>query len=171
MKQLLKTPIFEVIERDDAYAGFKPVSVVSPDWVTIVVEKDGKFLRETQFRFGLQRTCEEFPCGMTEPGETPEEAAARELAEETGIVVDRRDLVFIGSCAANPAFMTNRMHYFYVDLSTVGFSEQEKKLDEHEKLTTYWQDKSVAVKSIGDDQYASVFAVACIGLLREKNII
>lgn len=168
---LAHTKIFDVVEGPEVEAGFRPVKVLAPDWVTIVAEKDGKFLRETQFRFGLQRTCEEFPCGMAEPGETPEEAAARELTEETGIVVDQHDLVFIGSCAANPAFMTNRMHYFYVDLSTVGFSEQEKKLDEHEKLTTYWQDKSVAVKSIGDDQYASVFAVACVGLLREKNII
>jgi len=171
MKQLLKTPIFEVIERDEEAPGFRPVSVISPDWVTIVVERDGMFLRERQFRFGTQSVCEEFPCGMAESGETPVEAARRELAEETGIEVSADSLEYVGSCSANPAFMTNRMHYFYVNLGKANYRSSERRLDEHEKIEKFWQDKRETALSIAGDQHVSVFALACIAKLSEKGVL
>lgn len=171
MKQLLKTPIFEVIERDEAAPGFRPVSVVSPDWVTVVVEKDGKFLRERQFRFGIQAECEEFPCGMVEPGENPLDAAQRELREETGFDVSADSLEYAGSCSANPAFMTNRMHYFYVDLGKANYRKSGQELDEHEKIDVFWQDKAETLASIESDQHVSALGLACVRRLEEKGVL
>ncbi|ONH21823.1 hypothetical protein BL253_37730 [Pseudofrankia asymbiotica] len=44
--------------------------------------------------FNRQRACWELPGGMIDPGETPRQAAIRELHEETGYQVD--DLAFAG---------------------------------------------------------------------------
>ena len=56
-----------------------------PDWVNVIaITKDGKFIMERQYRHGMQVISTEIPCGVMEKGETPLEAAKRELLEETG---------------------------------------------------------------------------------------
>ena len=56
-----------------------------PDWVNVIaITKDGQVVLERQYRHGLGKTCYELPCGVIEAGETPLEAAKRELLEETG---------------------------------------------------------------------------------------
>lgn len=56
-----------------------------PDWVNVIaVTEDGNFVMERQYRHGLGKTCYEIPAGVMEEGETPEQAARRELSEETG---------------------------------------------------------------------------------------
>ena len=41
---------------------------------------------QRQFRAPLDKVCIEIPAGLIDKGETPEEAAVRELREETGYV-------------------------------------------------------------------------------------
>lgn len=56
-----------------------------PDWVNVIALTDnGEFVMERQYRHGLGKTCYEIPAGVIETGETPLEAAKRELMEETG---------------------------------------------------------------------------------------
>lgn len=56
-----------------------------PDWVNVIaITDDGQFVMERQYRHGLGKTCFEIPAGVIEKGETPLEAARRELMEETG---------------------------------------------------------------------------------------
>lgn len=56
-----------------------------PDWVNVIaITEEGKFVFEKQYRHGLGKTCYEIPAGVIEKGETPLEAARRELMEETG---------------------------------------------------------------------------------------
>ena len=44
----------------------------------------GRLILIRQFRIPLEAWVYEFPAGLVDPGETPERAALRELAEETG---------------------------------------------------------------------------------------
>lgn len=56
-----------------------------PDWVNVIaITEDGKYVMERQYRHGLGETCVELCAGVIEDGETPIEAAKRELEEETG---------------------------------------------------------------------------------------
>ena len=138
--KLLHTPIFDVVKGKKAKTGLEPILVNAPDWVTFIVEKDGKFLVEKQYRYGSGSTVEEFPCGMVEKDEDPLDAAIRELEEETGYrVINKEDVVKLGEVNPNPAFMTNTMHYFYISLDESKFEKTKQKLDEHEKLKFYFK--------------------------------
>ena len=153
---LLHTPIFDVVKGEKTETGLEPVLVKAPDWVTVIVEENGKFLTVEQFRYGACRDIVEFTCGMVEPGEDPEAAARRELEEETGIrLPDGFRLVKLGETNPNPAFMTNTMHYFYVDLNGVSYAQVGQKLDEHERLKFGWKGKHRFMFDLADDAHCS----------------
>lgn len=137
---LLHTPIFDVVKGQKTKTGLEPVLVKAPEWVCIVVKRGDEFLIEKQFRYGSNCDIEEFPCGMVEKGESPHEAALRELEEETGIRVELKCLQYLGATNPNPAFMTNRMHYFYLNLDKCGCEQRDRKLDPHEVIGLHWED-------------------------------
>ncbi len=60
--------------------------------------EDGDLLLCREFRFPVNGDCYEFPTGMIDPGETPEQAAARELKEETGLELVRVDRALPPGC-------------------------------------------------------------------------
>ena len=153
---LLHTPIFDVVKGEKTETGLEPVLVKAPDWVTVIVEENGKFLTVEQFRYGARRDIVEFTCGVVEPGEDPEAAARRELEEETGIrLPDGLRLVKLGETNPNPAFMTNTMHYFYINLNGVLYAQVGQKLDEHERLKFGWKDKRRFMFDLADDAHCS----------------
>lgn len=106
----------------------------SPDWVTILpIVKNSQggdcFLIVRQFRHGSSSLTKEFPAGMIDKGESPLEAAVRELEEETGYRAGK--LTQLGSINPNPAFMSNQTHTFLAeDLQPLG----RQNLDEHEMI-------------------------------------
>ena len=56
-----------------------------PDWVLILARTtDGKWVMTEQYRHGTGKIALEFPAGIIDKSETPEEAAVRELQEECG---------------------------------------------------------------------------------------
>lgn len=82
-----------------------------PDWVNVIaITKDGKFVMERQYRYGLGCTCHEICAGVMEKGETPEEAARRELEEETGYVGGEWSLEM--TISGNPSTTNNLTHCF-----------------------------------------------------------
>jgi nicotinic acid mononucleotide adenylyltransferase/8-oxo-dGTP pyrophosphatase MutT (NUDIX family) len=140
----LHTPIFDVYNIPSDDPKFRPVCVNAPDWVTVMVQKARKFLCVTQKRWGTNDERTEFVTGMANVGEPRARAAYRELREETGLSFPGRShdaLQYIGSAPVNPAFMSNRMHYFYVNLDDAKAKQGEQKLDEHEKITLSWEDE------------------------------
>lgn len=60
-----------------------------PDWVLILARtKEGKWVTTQQYRHGTGKIALEFPAGIINKGETPEQAALRELQEECGYCMD-----------------------------------------------------------------------------------
>jgi 8-oxo-dGTP pyrophosphatase MutT (NUDIX family) len=95
--------------RHDRTAEFHVLECV--DWVNVVpVTGDGRVLLIEQFRHGVREVTIEVPGGMVDRGETPREAARRELLEETGYAPKR--LERIGRIHPNPAILTNVCHTY-----------------------------------------------------------
>lgn len=83
----------------------------SPDWVNVVpVTPEGRVVLIRQWRAGTERVVIEVPGGMVDPGESPDQAAVRELAEETGYRPEA--IQSLGAIRPNPAIQDNRLHVF-----------------------------------------------------------
>ncbi len=83
--------------------------IESPAWVNVVaVTAEDDLVMVRQFRQGSREVTLEIPGGLVDPGESPEQAAGRELLEETGYRAGR--IESLGSINPNPALFTNRLH-------------------------------------------------------------
>ena len=82
-----------------------------PDWINVIaITVDGHFVMERQFRYGLGKTCYELPAGVIEKGESPLEAAKRELEEETGY--GEGQWTELMTVSGNPSTTDNLTHCF-----------------------------------------------------------
>jgi 8-oxo-dGTP pyrophosphatase MutT (NUDIX family) len=82
-----------------------------PDWVHIVAfDRHHRVLIIRQYRHGAGAICTEIPSGGIEPGETPTDAAKRELLEETGCSAEI--LTPLPVLSPNPACYSNKIHAF-----------------------------------------------------------
>ena len=89
----------------------KATVVEAPDWVNVVAQTpEGELVMVQQYRFGSGEVTLEIPAGIVEQGETSQEAAARELKEETGF--SSEDWEYLGWVAPNPAYLNNRCHHW-----------------------------------------------------------
>lgn len=96
----------------------------------IAVNEKGELLLVTQYRYPIKRDMLELPAGLIDPGESPLEAAKRELREETGYEAAHWEL--LTSTYSSPGSHDEKIHIFMAsDLRLV--SEQD--LDADEELT------------------------------------
>jgi 8-oxo-dGTP pyrophosphatase MutT (NUDIX family) len=87
----------------------------------------------------------EIPGGTVDPGESPEDAAKRELLEETGYAA--RQWSRLGVIEPNPAILTNRCHTW---LALGATREQEPAFEGNEHCVTElhpWTEAMKLVKS------------------------
>ncbi len=111
--------------------GHAPAVCVLPflDETTVVLVK--------QYRNSIKQVLLEVPAGGMNPGERPEEAAKRELKEETGYEADQ--LIYCGCSVLTPGFCNEVMHLFYAKGLSKG--EQNLDCDENVECVTYSIDK------------------------------
>ena len=149
-------------EHNDGKA--QPFTVLeTKDWAIVipVIETDEgkKFLMVWQWRHGSNCLSLEFPGGVFEPGEHPEEAAARELYEETGYKPQK--IKKIGEFSPNPAFMSNTVHFFLAeDLINTG----KQELDEDEFVEIDLVSADEVIKNMGSAPYVHALMGTALSL-------
>lgn len=122
--------------------------------VAVIVERDGLVLGVRQRRPAIDRETWELPAGLIDPGEEPVQAAARELAEETGL---GGTLQLVTQFFTSPGFTDERIFLFRAsDLEAV-----EAQPDPGEDLTVDWRDPAEvwAASARGDLHTSSVTLV------------
>jgi 8-oxo-dGTP pyrophosphatase MutT (NUDIX family) len=99
------------------------------DWVNVVaITDDDHVVMIRQYRHGSAGVTLEIPGGIVDAGESPTQAAARELLEETGYTP--RSMRKLGEVNPNPALFRNRVHTFLAEGCTC---TAEVDNDEHEE--------------------------------------
>lgn len=137
------------------------------DWaitIPLIHGKQGRqFVMVRQWRHGAQTLSLEFPGGVFEPNENPEQAAARELQEETGYKPQK--IQKIGEMSPNPAIMTNRVHFFLAeDLINTG----KQELDNDEYLDIVLTDADEVIKNMGRPPYTHALMGTALSLYLQK---
>ncbi|MCH5295957.1 MAG: NUDIX hydrolase [Treponema sp.] len=161
-KEILRTRVFTVTERtSESPDGHKGTYIVNdaPDWVIVIPEHEGNFLMVRQWRHGELSLSTEFPGGVMDSGESPEEAARRELKEETGATAGKLSL--LGSLNPNPALFSNHVHIFYAtDLEFSG----KQDLDADEFLHYAQMPKDEVLRRMGTKEFPHALMTAAMGL-------
>ena len=86
--------------------------------VMMPIDQDGRILLVRQFRLPAQAFLWELPAGRIDPGETPLQAARRELVEETGYRARRWKKLI--SYYPSPGFVSEKMTVFLATGLTPG---------------------------------------------------
>lgn len=79
--------VYEMVSRDGNINNFEQLHGKAADAVVIIAtnETGDKILLNREFRLAPGEWVYNFPAGLIDPGEVPEESAKRELMEETGL--------------------------------------------------------------------------------------
>ena len=102
----------------------------SNEWVNIIpVTRKKEVVLIKQYRHGVSDIVLEIPGGIVEEGDTPLDAAIRELKEETGY--SPSEMVYLGMVHANPAFLNNKC-FSYLALDC--FPDGPQNLDDKEDI-------------------------------------
>lgn len=88
----------------------REVVVHSGGAAVVPVLSNGDVLLVEQFRYPMRQSLLELPAGKIDPGESPEETAARELEEEVGFTAGR--LEKLAAFYTTPGFCSELLHLF-----------------------------------------------------------
>lgn len=114
-----------------------------------------KVLVERQYRPPIGRVSADYPAGAVEPSDnSPEDAAKRELAEETGyspVAIEH-----LATLDRDPGFSSSKIHVFLAR----GTRTAEASLDETEEIDTKWMPRKEVLGLIESGEMGCAFCVA-----------
>lgn len=168
-----ETPIFNIFKRraqlpeEGLESDFYIID--APAWVNVIaVTGEQQLILVEQFRHGIEELTWEIPGGVTDPGETPEDTARRELREETGFVSEC--WTALGSLSSNPAILNNRT---YLYLAEACIREGNQQLDANEYITVREYPVQDFLRMVRDGKVHHSIVVAAVArwLLQRPELI
>jgi len=110
---VFSVPWFDILERSANGGNSSPHYLLrANDYVSVLAaDVAGSLLLVQQYRPAVRAQTLELPSGHIEDGESPEAAARRELAEETGYQAEK--LEHLGTLAPDTGRMTNKLWCYY----------------------------------------------------------
>jgi len=167
-KTVFTGPVFSVDERlcrspDNELRTYTVLN--ASDWVIVIPlirgggAGENEFLLVRQWRHGERALSLEFPGGVIEPEETPEEGARRELLEETGCKA--LSLTKLGMFNPNPAIMSNHVHFFLAEgLEALG----PQRLDADEYVAVERTPERAVLQGMGRPPYTHALMGTALSL-------
>lgn len=155
------------IERPDGSCGIYGV-IDKPDYALVIPQERDRFMLVEQYRYPLGLRRWEFPQG-TAPGladTAPEELAARELSEETGLRATT--LLQLGLLDVAPGMSSQRGRVFLATGLTEG--DHAREVEEQDMVCAWFQRRDVeAMIADGAITDAQSIAAWLLLLLHERN--
>ncbi|HEU0119039.1 MAG TPA: NUDIX hydrolase [Bryobacteraceae bacterium] len=135
-EELLRTPIFWVT-MDQAVdpEGFvinRAIVQHGGSAVILPIDEKGRVLLARQYRLPAQDYLWEIPAGRMDEGETPLQAAKRELKEETGLSAKKWTKLF--GLYMSPGFLAEKMHIY----AAQDLKQGKTKFMEDERIQSQW---------------------------------
>ncbi len=159
----LSTPWFDLVSKRTSNEAAPYYSLRMLDYVTVLAlttNEECVFVR--QYRPAVARHTLELPSGHVERGESPETAARRELAEETGFQTGRLEL--LGSLLSDTGRNENRLWCFFApDVTSVGASYKPEPGVETVLIPRTELSELIARSEF---EHALDLAVVCLAVLR-----
>lgn len=131
--------------------------------VLLPMPTPGQIVLISQYRYAVDRFIWELPAGSLEPGEDPDEAAARECEEEIGLVPGR--LERLGSLLPTPGFCDELMNFYRCTELTAPRADSTTHKDEDEVIEPRIFSLDEVRRMIGAGEILDMKTVAGLALL------
>lgn len=150
--------IYEMISRKSSLKTIGDLQSNEPDAVVIIAtdETGEKILINKEFRLAVGDWVYNFPAGLIDFGEVPEESARRELWEETGLELYEID-DFIG-CSYSAVGFSNEMNVCIVGKARGEFRESTSNVEE---IVPGWYTKAEIQELLKTKRFAARTQAYC----------
>ena len=149
---------YEMISRDGNIQTLEDLQNKTPNAVVMILtdESGERILVNREYRMAMAQWIYNFPAGLIDPGESPEESARRELREETGLRIVRIDDVLDNSYSA-VGFSNER------NVCVFGIAEGEfrKSTSDAEEITPGWYTKEEIKQLLRTEPFAARTQAYC----------
>lgn len=162
-----QTKVYEMISRIPDIDSFEKLHGKEADAVVIIVtdETGEKILIDREFRLAPGEWVYNFPAGLIDPGEKPEESAVRELWEETGLeLYEITD--FIGTSYSAVGF-SNETNVCVVGKARGKFRASTSTVEE---IEPGWYTKEEVRKLLKTEKFAARSQAFCYMWSKENSL-
>ena len=158
------TPWFEILAKTMKPGEAPYYSLRLPDYAAVVaLTEDQRVLAVRQYRPAVERYTIELPSGLVDPGESPAEAARRELLEETGY--EAAEVEVLGAMEPDTGRLGNRIW----SCVATGVRRMEGRVPEDGiEVLTYSLPELKRATAEGEFNHALHVAVLLVAMLRGK---
>jgi ADP-ribose pyrophosphatase len=127
--------------------------------VAILLQNDhGEMLCVRQFRRAVGATTTEAPAGLIDEGESPEQAARRELQEEAGLDAD---MTLLSRFYTSPGYCDEELYVF----EAINPRESRLAMDEDEEIETVWIKPEAILSGLRDGTFKGAASTVTAALL------
>ena len=153
-----KEKVYEMISRNPDISTLSELQAKTPDSVVLIMhdEKNEKILLNKEFRLALGDWVYNFPAGLIDPGEKPQESAKRELWEETGLELYEID-DFIGPSYSAVGF-SNEINVCVVGKARGEFRPSTSTVEE---ITPCWLTRQELRELLKTERFAARTQAFC----------